>query len=480
MTHPAPTIAPPRIGLYQMTDTLLRSVDTGIFFLNPELVVQERYSRRLTELLGADAIAGRPLTELLEHRVPEQAINGTREYLEALFRADLDVETIEELNPLRGIEVVYDAHWGGWDASRHLDFRFERIWNGDSVAAAIGLVEDVSERRATTVRLAEMADHTRKQMEWLVNIIHVEPELLREFFTGMRRELSRMDGLLRDARESGRLQAILESFRHGLYIIKGNASLLDLTVFTERTAGFLNVIADLKERDGISGSDFVPVAVQLGGLTTLLNEFEAIFGRIQEYHHHFRAKRSFESKQLVSAVENLIQDLSSQLGKQVQFDYTDLDALSIPYASRRTVRDILFLLVRNTILYGIEDPATRKTGNKSPVATIKISSLIEEKTIRLVLRHDGRIVRIERLLEKMLSEGADGSSEPRRADEGLQITHLLLVPNLPEHDEEQMLDNYSMDMDALRAKLREHRGRLKISFTSEQCCEFTVTLPIKR
>ncbi|MEJ2051468.1 MAG: hypothetical protein P8Y60_16810, partial [Calditrichota bacterium] len=93
------------------------------------------------------------------------------------------------------------------------------------------------------------------------------------------------------------------------------------------------------------------------------------------------------------------------------------------------------------------------------------------------LRHDGRIDRIERLLQKLIN--FDDEEVEKRSDwEGMQVTQLLFMPNIQSGDEKELLSNYSMDIEALKKKLKEKGGRLKITFTSEEFCEFTVLFPL--
>jgi chemotaxis protein histidine kinase CheA len=210
-----------------------------------------------------------------------------------------------------------------------------------------------------------------------------------------------------------------------------------------------------------------------------LKEVKTIFRRISHFHNHFRVKRTHESELLVHSLKNLIRSLSKQLDKNIEFDYRDFDALSIPYPIRQMVRDILFLLVRNAIMYGIEDTKQRISMNKNPNALIKISSVISNGFLGLVLKHDGRIDRIERLIQKMVTRNPE--DEPHESQfEGMQVTQLLYTPNLQLEDENEVITNYSMDMELLKRKLKEKGGRLKITFTSDEHCEFTVLIPLKR
>ena len=465
------------LSIEQVILTVLDNAGEGIFFLNREYEVYRYYSAALETILSIKDLENKNFISLLENRVPEQVINNVREYLELMYREDLDEEVINELNPLIDTEFFYEDEWGMWTSSKYLSFKFQRVLENDKILKLIGVVKDDSERNVLSRKLEQTENHTQKQMEWLVNILHVEPELLKDFFVGVEHELHNIELVLKNGKDSQKPQELLENIYRSLYIIKGNASLLDLRFFTDKTTQFIEKVMVLKGKKNLSGTDFVPVVVLLGDMQDTLKDVHTIFKRISHFHNHFRAKRTYESELLVNSLRNLTRGLSKQLGKDVIFDYKDFDALSIPYMYRQLVRDVLFLLIRNAILYGIEDSDQRKSNNKSPSAVIKISSIINNGLLGLVLRHDGRIDRIERLLQKLIN--FDEEDVEKRSDwEGMQVTQLLFMPNIQTGDEKELLTNYSMDIEALKKKLKEKKGRLKITFTSEESCEFTVLFPL--
>lgn len=465
------------LSVEQVILTVLDSTGEGIFFLNRNYEIYRYYSAALENILSIKDLEGKNFISLLENRVPEQVINNVREYLELMYRDDLDAEVINELNPLIDTEFFYEDEWGMWTSSKYLSFKFQRVVENSKIIKLIGVVKDDSERNILGRKLEQTENHTQKQMEWLVNILHVEPELLKEFFVGVEHELHNIEMVLKNSKDAQKPQELLENIYRSLYIIKGNASLLDLRFFTDKATRFIEKVMVLKNKKNLSGTDFVPVVVLLGDMQDTLKDVHTIFKRISHFHNHFRAKRTYESELLVNSLRNLTRGLSKQLGKDVIFDYKDFDALSIPYMYRQLVRDVLFLLIRNAILYGIEDSDQRKSSNKSPSAVIKISSIINNGLLGLVLRHDGRIDRIERLLQKLINFDED-DIEKRSDWEGMQVTQLLFMPNIQTGDEKELLTNYSMDIEALKKKLKEKRGRLKITFTSEESCEFTVLFPL--
>jgi hypothetical protein len=467
------------LRLDKVTDTILKNAAEGLFFLNEKLDINHYYSQSLEKIIGIPNLENRNFINLLENRVPAQIIDNTKEYLELIFRQDLDETVINELNPLIETEFFYEDEWGIWTTSKYLSFNFKRILESGKIAFIAVTIQDVSEKILLNKKLEQTEDHTQKQMEWLVNILHVEPEMLKEFFVGVEHELVKIEEILKNAKDSKNHRELIENIYRSLFIIKGNASLLDLRFFTDKANQFIEKVLKLKSKFDLSGADFVPIVVSLGDMRDTLKEVKTIFRRISHFHNHFRVKRTHESELLVHSLKNLIRSLSKQLDKNIEFDYRDFDALSIPYPIRQMVRDILFLLVRNAIMYGIEDTKQRISMNKNPNALIKISSVISNGFLGLVLKHDGRIDRIERLIQKMVTRNPE--DEPHESQfEGMQVTQLLYTPNLQLEDENEVITNYSMDMELLKRKLKEKGGRLKITFTSDEHCEFTVLIPLKR
>ncbi len=458
---------------------ILQNAGEGIFFLDKQFDIQTHYSHSLEQILGLSHLNGKSFLSLLENRIPTQIVENTREFLELMFRADLDEEVIRELNPLIETEFFYEDEWGIWTSSKYLSFNFNRVIESSRIILLVTTILDVTEKVLLTKKIQQTEEHTQKQMEWLVNILHVEPEMLKDFFVGVEQELSNIEEILKNARETKNPRELIENIYRSLFIIKGNASLLDLRFFTDKTNQFISKVLKLRTKSDLKGADFVPVVISLGEMREILKEVQTIFKRISHFHNHFRVKRAYESELLVHSLKSLINSLSKQLSKGIRFDYKDFDALSIPYAYRQMVRDILFLLVRNSILYGIEESGQRKSANKDPHAFIKISSVIHNGFLGLILKHDGRIDRIERMIQKLVTYETDRDM-PESSMEGLQVTQLLFAPNMQVDDEKEIVASYSMDMELLKRKLKEKGGRLKITFTSEDCCEFKVLLPLRK
>jgi chemotaxis protein histidine kinase CheA len=148
------------------------------------------------------------------------------------------------------------------------------------------------------------------------------------------------------------------------------------------------------------------------------------------------------------------------------------------------VREFLIILVRFSILYCFEKPDERRSANKSPEGTLEIETFSTSRVFGFKLRHDGRLIRIERLLQKSIENTEAEIQEEKhevRDQLGAEVIRLLFMPttattSLSEAEYSQEIFN---DMEVAKKKLKMHRGKIKIIFTSENYCEYTISLPVK-
>ncbi|HQU70814.1 MAG TPA: hypothetical protein PLG66_00895 [Calditrichia bacterium] len=251
---------------------VLEHAGEGYFLLDSALVVQNPLSRSAMRCLGEENPVGRPFLKILENKVTGEIIERSREYLTLLFDPDLDEETLGEINPLAESEFCYENKRGLWEESSQLRFSFDRLFEDGQVRGILGRVRDVSHEHELQKRLNSTEHQVRQQMEWLVNILHVESSALREFLAGAERELQNIEERLRTPGKPGEYPQVLEDIYRSVYIIRGNAALMDLSFFTEFGHQFLNLIADIRQKTAPGAHDFIPVVVRVKELRSTLTE----------------------------------------------------------------------------------------------------------------------------------------------------------------------------------------------------------------
>jgi HPt (histidine-containing phosphotransfer) domain-containing protein len=466
---------------------ILQAIDEGIFFLDSKYNIQKDYSIIIEELIDQKNLANQNFIDLLENKIPENIINNTREYLDFMFREDLDNETIKELNPLSKVEFHYEDRWGLWTSSKYLSYSFNRIIQNGKIVKLICTIRDVSQLIELSAKLEEIEERTKTHMEWLVNILHVEPPLLNEFVSVIEYELNVIDNALKNSMASDSYAKTLKTIIRSTHHIRSTASLLDLPFFSSKAKEFEREITKIKNKSEISGSDFVPVVVLLGEVQQTLNDIKTLTQRLKHYRSSLRTTRRYEGGLLIRVIEDLIQTQAKESGKQIKFNCQAFDSSSIPYSHQQLVKEFLIILTRFAILYAIEKPEERKAANINPTATIEISTFTEKRSFGFRFQHDGHLIRIERLLQQAIESSADESEKDEYKKEdssqlGSEVMRLLFMPSASSSSisEAEYSNEIFRAMHLVKKKLVMHGGRVKITFKSEDFCEYTITLPRKK
>jgi hypothetical protein len=462
--------------------SLLEATDNGFFVLDNNLKLQDRFSPVLTGIFGHSEIKGNEFIEVIKNRVPGNIITETEEYLKLMFREDLDEETISELNPLSSIEFHYEDPTGLWHSTRHLSFTFHRHFSDNKISALIGVVDEVTETIDLKKELESIKKNTKIHIEWLVNILHVEPPLMNEFISIIDNELDHLDDMLKNSMGNGGYRPIVVRLTRSVNHIRSSSSLLELKFFNNNIIQLEQIIKNLKDKSEIEGTDFVPIVMQLSEIRSINKEIKKLIGELKLYKNTIRTTRRFESGFLIKALLKMVDQACRDFQKDVNFVYDDFDSLSIPYTYQQFVRDYLLILLQFTILHSIEKPQERKSLNKNPVAKIKIETFITPGEFGFKIKHDGRLEQIERLIEQ--TAGKNIPKEDKIKNKGnpemlSDVMRYLFTPDThPKSlDEAEISKKIYIDMELAKKKLKMRGGKIRITFSAENFCEYAVTLP---
>jgi hypothetical protein len=462
--------------------SVLSMMDEGFFILDQDLNISKRYSTSLKEIFSEEELAGKNIIDVLANRVPENILAETSEYLTFMFRKDLDEDTINELNPLTKIEFHYEDETGLWSSTRHMSFHFKRHTTNNEIDGLLCTVIDISDKVRLSEKLETVQKDIKTQIDWLVNILHVEPPLMQEFMIIVGSWLDYLDDVFRSQIGQGNYRPVLGKLQRAITRIKTSASLLELNFFRKNIADLDSILKQIKTKKNISGSDFVPIVVQLGEIRHTMNEMKNLIGQLKNYDAKLRTTRRYESGVLLKTLKTAIQNLSEEFGKKVNFYSEKFDALTIPYPLQHVVREYLLILIRFTLLHSLEKPSERKAVNKNPVGTIEIETIEEAHAFGFKLKHDGRLQRIERLIHETTDADRD-SLRANKGDSGQQlgsdVLRFLFTPGnyTKSISEAEHSKAVFKDMELVKKKLKMRGGRIKVTFTAEQFCEYSVVLP---
>jgi streptogramin lyase/signal transduction histidine kinase len=459
------------------TDNILNNIEEGIFLLNNKYEIESQYSAALEFILEERKLARMNFIDLLENKVTHKIHTSISEYLELMFKDDVEEETLSDLNPMSEIKLTFESDDGKWTSTKHLAFKFRRIPNDEGKTnALIVSVNDLTNQIRLARELEESQEYSRKQMEWMLSILHIEPQLVEEFMEGVNIEMDYIDTVLRESEKEKDFTVTLEKIYRSMHIIKGNATLIDMKFFVEKAHEFEENIAHIKEKETIKGSDFVPLVLMLREMRNIILELDKLVERIGKIHMNFRPKRSYENKLFITSLQNLTNSLSSDLDKHIDLIHDKFDAGAIPYRFRLMMRQILIQLIRNSVYHGIEDSSEREKAGKDPKGRIEITTKVNDDSFELRINDDGRGLQIEKLREKARGSGKWSESDIASwGDE--KVAETIFSSGISTIESANLIAGRGVGMDSVKDKITQAGGDIALKFEEGKFCEFIIMIP---
>ena len=387
------------------TDGILNNVKEGLFLLDDDFCVLPQYSSALETILGENDLAGKPLLGILNGAVAEEIEEACKEFLEISFDTEVDGEALTELNPLSEIEFRSLNQQKMRNGVKYLEMDCRRIYADDRIDKLIFTVTDKTEKILLKQKLQKVESESRRQMDCLLGILHVDPELLKDFMDSLERDIAESKQMLAKIPQTPKADEMLEQmFRH-MHQIKGNAAIMDLNLFMNEAHRAEELIADLRKNKLYATDNLKPLCQCLENISDGVGEINQLLSQLHHIYKYFRPKRSYEIELIIRAVKNLCKNLQESTGKEVELVYNNFDGVSIPYDSRLDLKDIFVQLTRNAFHHGIESTAERKKSKKKPSGTITIETFKSEELIGFSFKDDGRGLQLAKIKKQAIKSG---------------------------------------------------------------------------
>jgi HAMP domain-containing protein/HPt (histidine-containing phosphotransfer) domain-containing protein len=392
-----------------LTDTIMGSVREGLFLLTPELTIEAKYSAATRQIFGQEELAGADFLDLIRRITPERTHELTTRFLRLLFNPAKTNSVIAKINPLKEVEASFPNRSGQLE-QKFLTFTFERIREGGEIRHAMVTVADVTARALLAQQLKESQQRMERQAELLLSVMHVEPQMLREFIEDSHTELETINTLLREGRSA--LLSIPDRntyYRHladdifkGVHTIKGTAAMLRIDYFAAAAHRFEEKLAALRGRTLLDGSDFVPIVLELSEMIDSLGEIRAVLARFAETQSSLKATSGTSDTEALSAlVTRFVDDLAQKSGKKVAVAFRAPGGLAIPFKYKSALRNVMAQLARNSIVHGIEPPVERRVAGKPEEGHIQVAARQNNGNLEFLFRDDGRGLDYQQVIERV-------------------------------------------------------------------------------
>lgn len=486
----------------QETQEILRTVDTGLFLLDKELNIGNQHSKALTDIIGADKVAGHSLEEVLRNRISDKDLQTAEEFIGQLYNPRVKEKLISDLNPLSKV-MVYDNNKG----SRYLDFKFSRVYEDKEIARILVNVNDVSEAVKLEQRLEQERAQNDRQIEMLATILNVQPATINEFIRSTKERIDKMNNVLKNPGSSQfELENKLKAFYREMHSLKGEASALRLHSFTKIASDAEDKLYALQNQDKLAGNDFLPLTVQLDELLNLATTIHGLSERINQKQPssspvqasvssdddlQFKemAEESLVFDDSTAAGNNhefaqyLVQfgaDIAKRQNKQIKVDVSKMNA-TIPSSLVGVTKEVCIQLLRNSIVHGIADTQTRLSMGKDAMGCVSIAMEYDRAVgndFVFVVEDDGQGIDYDAIREKLVMNG-----KPYDKVSQMDKTQLLNTIFSSGFSTKAYADEdggRGVGLDIVKDKVKEYDGRIKVQSEKGKFTRFVIKLPIPK
>lgn len=348
-------------------------------------------------------------------------------------------------------------------------------------------------------------------------------EVLKEI---MHVESGRLENFLGEARDkAGQLRAIIklpardpQAFREKLVLIleliRGihtRAKRMPLQSVCERAERFEEALGNLRDKQTLSGNDFLPIAVKLDDLLSHLAIQGEVVTRLREWRTQNglsdslpidttqrsttmtgttirqpkikppveegvgssetqKAKRLSDLSQ--SSLDEMAQFLADMYSKRVSLVCVGLE--DVPTHYRRAVEKILGQLIHNAIRHGVESPADRVILDKPELGTVAVQFLrVGADGYQLSVQDDGRgldhdKIRAEAVRQGVLTTDQAAAIDPRK------LASFIFRPGFTTAGEGGAR---GIGMDVVRDLVNKAGGRVGVATKPGEYTRIRVALP---
>jgi HPt (histidine-containing phosphotransfer) domain-containing protein len=491
------------------TADILRTVNEGLFLLDKDLKLGSERSMALNTIFRRQEFKDLTFDQLLKEIVPEKTLRTAMDYVALLWGERVNEKLVKTINPLNEVEVHFDNPAGGFD-THFLEFDFNRVKSEGSLSHLLVTVNDVTKRVMLSRELQESQEKAQAQLDLLLRILHVDPESLTGFLTDADVSLKMVNSILKEpAREESAFRSKIDGIYRQVHAVKGEASALGLKTVEQRAHAFEESLNDLKGRQTLSGSDFLPLVVKLDDLFNHLAQVREMLGRLVDLHQAIATRRgrgdsspdaddakaehllgtsetmmmpsmpTGDAAEAASGLERTLEDLAAKVAsgqsKQVAVRCHGLEHVPEPY--RRAVKDITIQLVRNAVVHGIEVPDERSKAHKSETGMLAIEfSSRGNDGFELIVQDDGRGLQLDRIKEVAVERGLITPAQAALLDPR-QTMALIFRPGFSTADRVTSDAGRGAGMDLVRILVAELGGRVGLASAGGRFSKFKIWLP---
>jgi len=484
ISHSLPGSGGSLISLYDMTHLAERdeiavmkdSMKIGLFFMDKNFVIQDHYSRYLEEMLSDTKLVGKLFTNIISDSVSVNELTAIEDYFKMVLERSYDQDMLEEINPLNELHYV-NRETGD---RKVFQFAFATVERGKGEVFILVTVYDITTRVELQQRLAEEEAKRQEEMQAVFELIQVEPDVFADFMQDMEFEFDNIDKILKNETLSSH-DALVKIYQ-SVHAIKSNAVILGLSIFGNKVHNLESKIKKLRELRGeVPFGEMLNLTMDIEKISKEKEGFKDIIEKLQSYTGGSGKQAAGGKRQnikvLVDSLTKATSKAAEDTNKLIIFNANEIDPEAIEKGPRRTMKDILMQLIRNSAVHGIETPDVRKERGKKETGLVKLSIKMTEdrKNIQIRLTDDGNGLDYKKIGEKALNKKLIKQEDINNTDVLMKV---IFAPGFSTAETEGVHAGRGIGLNLVRDRLKEVNGSIKLRSEAGKGILFFINIPV--
>jgi two-component system chemotaxis sensor kinase CheA len=490
----------------RLTDAILKSSSLGLFLLDSKGKIQPQVSSCLGTLFRRQDFANLSFEKLIAPLVSAKTLSAARTHVAYLL--DLARGASAAANPLQDVEVRLPNADGSHE-SAHYAFEFSAVETPNEPRIWAVRVTDITGREQLQRELVDLRVQVQTQGEILRSVLQAGAARFGAFLQRTDASMKSINGVLKKpAREAGAFRSKLEETLEEVDRIRRDAAALKLTGLQTAARDFEDALQELRSREALSGSDFLPLAVKLDALfgqfallrsltsqaspareaeptapearvtengTQIIEAPKFIAEMAQVGHSTTQAQRMAPVGSLESTLATLTDLVAQENRKTVVLECGGLQL--VPARYQATIKNVAIQLIRNAVVHGIEPSEERVSVGKPPAGALHLEFKVAPGSgFEFLFQDDGCGLDPAKVRLTAVAKGLVTEEEAHRMRDR-QAIKLIFKSGFTTMADVSGEAKHGSGMSLVRRYVHEAGGKIALASQTGRETRFKVTLP---
>lgn len=208
--------------------------------------------------------------------------------------------------------------------------------------------------------------------------------------------------------------------------------------------------------------------------STLNDVYEKIHRLSKQFRDNALSIRLVPIKILYQQFKRLVRELSTQLGKEVEFIAEGLDT-ELDKTIIKALESPLLHILRNSIDHGIEFPEEREKNNKPRKGLLRLMSFYSGAQVIIQIHDDGAGINLDRVRTAAIKKGL---IENNQAVSEEDLLDLIVKPGFSTANKVSIVSGRGVGMDVVCKEVAQVKGSLEINTEKGLGTIITLNIPI--